>query len=465
MARICVVGTGYVGTVVAACLSRVGHDVIGLESDEHKLRALQAGRAPFYEPDLAPLLDDEVSSGRLTFTSDPVIAMDRSDVVFLCVGTPEGESGRPDMRGAAAALRSIGGAMSHPHVLVTKSTVPIGTGNWLATQLEETLAQAETPVPFSVVSNPEFLREGSAVDDFLHPDRVVLGSDDPDALEAVIEVYRPILEQSFTTNRRRLSDRPRLLRTSLATAETIKYAANAFLATKISFMNELSGICTGVGADVVEVATGIGLDNRIGGAFLNAGLGWGGSCFGKDVAALIATARDHGCRTSILDAVVEVNEAQRGLIMEKLQQRLHTLMGRRIALLGLAFKPGTDDVRDAPSLDLARRLLAMGAVVRAHDPVVTAVPSLPDLHIDATPYEAAARADAVVLVTEWPEYVTLDAVNLADVMRGSLVVDGRNVLDRQELADAGLVVESIGRPALPITLADRAPASAHALAG
>jgi nucleotide sugar dehydrogenase len=451
-----VVGNGYVGTVVAASLARIGHDVVGLEANEDKLRQLALGRAPFYEPDLEPLLSSEVSSGHLRFTSDPAFAMENSDVVFLCVDTPEGVDGRPDMRAAASALRAIGAAMTHPHVLVTKSTVPIGTGNWLTSQIEDAMGWVDDAIPFSVVSNPEFLREGSAVRDFLHPDRVVLGSDDPIALDIVENIYRPILDQSFVPDRRRADDRPTLLRTSLATAETIKYAANAFLATKISFVNELAGICERVGADVVEVSTGIGLDRRIGSSFLNAGLGWGGSCFGKDVAALVATARDHGCSTRILDAVVDVNRTQRTLVVDKLQQHLHTLMGRRVALLGLAFKPATDDIRDAPSIDLARRLLAAGALVRAHDPVVTEIPELPDLEIHDSPYEAAARADAVVLVTEWDEYADLDIRRLASVMRGCLVIDGRNLLDRGELDAAGLIHDAIGRPAPRVTLQELA---------
>jgi nucleotide sugar dehydrogenase len=453
-----------VGTVVAACLARVGHEVVGLESDETKLRMLVGGRLPFYEPDLEPILRDELESGRLAFTGDAELAMDRSDVVFLSVGTPGGEDGRPDLRAAREALRSIGAAMRHPHVVVTKSTVPIGTGNWLATQLEDAIGRDEGIPLFSVVSNPEFLREGCAVRDFLHPDRVVLGSDDQRALDIVEDVYRPILDQSFAADRRRGVDRPELLRTSLATAETIKYAANAFLATKISFVNELSGICEGVGADVVEVAAGIGLDTRIGSAFLDAGLGWGGSCFGKDVAALITTARDHGCRTRILDAVVEVNNGQRQLVIDKLQQHLNTLMGRRIAILGLAFKPGTDDVRDAPSLDIARRLVTAGAVVRAHDPVVTAVPSVPEIEICSSAYEAATRADAVVLVTEWGEYADLDIARLAAVMRGSLIVDGRNALARDQIEAAGLLHEGIGRPSATIRLVEVAARAMPALA-
>ena len=294
--------------------------------------------------------------------------------------------------------------------------------------------------------------------DFLYPDRVVIGSDDESALDLVEEVYRPILDQSFDPMRRRASDRPTLLRTTLATAETIKYASNAFLATKISFINELSGICEGVGADVVAVAEGIGLDKRIGPSFLAAGIGWGGSCFGKDVSALMATAREHGKQTRILEAVVDVNRSQLGLVVEKLQQHLHSLMGRRIALLGLAFKPGTDDMRDAPSIEIARRLVAAGAVVRAHDPVVTSMPDAPGVEMCDSPYDAAVRADAVVLVTEWPEYQTLDPALLAQVMRGRLVVDGRNALDRDEFESGGLVHAAFGRPLRWITLTDIDPA-------
>jgi nucleotide sugar dehydrogenase len=439
-------------------LSHVGHEVIGLESDAEKLAMLQAGELPFYQPDLVDLLQTEVGSGRLRFTADASIAMEQSDVVFLCVGTPAGATGRPDMSAAAAAVRAIGAAMTHPHVVITKSTVPIGTGNWLANELEEAMVRVDRSVPFSIVSNPEFLREGSAVRDFLYPDRVVIGSDDESALDLVEEVYRPILDQSFDPMRRRASDRPTLLRTTLATAETIKYASNAFLATKISFINELSGICEGVGADVVAVAEGIGLDKRIGPSFLAAGIGWGGSCFGKDVSALMATAREHGKQTRILEAVVDVNRSQLGLVVEKLQQHLHSLMGRRIALLGLAFKPGTDDMRDAPSIEIARRLVAAGAVVRAHDPVVTSMPDAPGVEMCDSPYDAAVRADAVVLVTEWPEYQTLDPALLAQVMRGRLVVDGRNALDRDEFESGGLVHAAFGRPLRWITLTDIDPA-------
>lgn len=454
MPRVCVVGSGYVGTVVAACLAEVGHDVVALEADPAKRASLRAGDVPFHEPGLPELLRSTLASGRLTFAEDAVDAMDRSDVVFLCVGTPSGADGHADLSALAEALGTIGPAVRHPHVFVTKSTVPIGTHGWLATMLDQAIEPGDG-LRYSVVSNPEFLREGSAVVDYLFPDRVVLGSDDERALDAVVEVYRPILERTFTPSvdiplgvvRDSTADLPALLRTTLATAETIKYAANAFLATKISFANEMAGICDRVGADVTEVMAGIGMDRRIGGHFLNAGVGWGGSCFGKDVSALMATARDFGFPTRILDAVVEVNESQRAVAVEKLQRHLHTLSGRRITLLGLAFKPGTDDLRDAPSLDIGRRLADLGAVVRGHDPVVTEVPAWSGITVGLDMYEAAAGADAVVLVTEWPDYAVLDLEKLAGLMRGRVLLDGRNALDRAQVEAAGLVYEGIGRSA------------------
>lgn len=451
MSRVCVVGSGYVGTVVAAGLAAVGHDVVALESDDDKRSSLQAGDVPFYEPGLPDLLRAAVGSGRLRFTDSPADAMDSSDVVFLSVGTPSGENGRADLTALGAALASIGPELRHHHVFVTKSTVPIGTHGWVEIMLEQASNGGTAPL-FAVVSNPEFLREGTAIGDFLYPDRVVLGSDDPAAMDAVERVYAPILEQAFdlpgsiAPRREDRWDGPTLLRTSLATAEMIKYAANAFLATKISFANEMAGICERVGADVTEVAVGIGLDQRIGGHFLNAGVGWGGSCFGKDVSALIATAKDFGFPTRMLDAVVDVNRAQRSVVVEKLQRHLHSLMGRRIALLGLAFKPGTDDLRDAPALEIGRRLAQLGARVHAHDPVVTAVPADTGISVFLDPFEAAASADAVVLVTEWDEYLDLDLDKLARVMRGHLLLDGRNALDRAAVAGAGLTYVGIGRP-------------------
>jgi nucleotide sugar dehydrogenase len=444
-----VVGSGYVGTVVAAAIVSMGGSAVGLESDRDKLAVLRSGRAPFREPGLDEAISAGLASGRLRFTSDPSEAMERSRVVFLCVGTPSGPGGRPDVEAVAAAGRAIGGAGSGDHVLVTKSTVPIGSARWLASLLEE--IGCEMPI----VSNPEFLREGSALHDFLHPDRIVLGSDDPRALETVVELYRPVLEQRFPGGDPRRQ--PPLVRTNLVTAETVKYAANAFLATKISFINEVANICELVGADVSEVATALGLDARIGPQFLQPGIGWGGSCFGKDLAALVATAEECGYEAPLLRATIAVNHRQRSLIIEKLQRRLQVLRGHRVAVLGLTFKPGTDDTRDSPAVEVVRRLVDLGVVVSAYDPLVPRLDGLDAVRFARDPYDAVERVDAVVVATDWPEFALLDLASIAARMRGQLLVDGRNLFDPASVAAAGLVYDCVGRTmaALPSVSAQR----------
>jgi UDPglucose 6-dehydrogenase len=442
--NLAVVGSGYVGTVVAACFASLGYSVVAVEADERKLRSLRRARAPFYEPGLDDLLSRGLDSGRLSFSHDFRFALADSDVVFLCVGTPPAADGRPDTEPLVTATRQIAGALQRHQVLVTKSTVPIGSGKWLASIVEESLPdRLRKTKAFPVVANPEFLREATAISDFLHPDRIVLGSDDAEAMEIVAELYRPILDQSFDGGEPQ--DRPALMRTTLVTAETVKYAANAFLATKVSFINEIARICELAGADVVEVADALGLDHRIGAHFLKAGAGWGGSCLGKDVDALTASARDLGYTPELLEAVVAVNKRQRELLVRKLQQHLKTLRGRRIGLLGLAFKAGTDDLRNAPAVDVAKMLIKQGAFVTAHDPVVEQVPELPDLRVTATAYEAAERADALVVMTDWPEFVGLDLAKLKEKMRGELLIDGRNLLDPAHVAAAGLRYDGIGR--------------------
>lgn len=441
--RIAVIGSGYVGTVVAACFSAIGRTVVGVEIDPEKLAQLRAGSAPFFENNLDTLLSEQVTSGRLTFTDDVSAAMADSEVVFLCVGTPTGANGHPDMSAVAAAARAIGAGLHQKHVLVTKSTVPIGSGHWLETIIEDSLPPDHPVESFSVVSNPEFLREGSAIEDFLHPDRIVLGSDDPEAIALVTEAYRPIIDQSFEGGDP--ANCPALIATGLATAETIKYAANAFLASKISFINEVAQICEKVGADVTEVANAIGMDHRIGRPFLNAGVGWGGSCFGKDLDALAAMARDYGFEPRMLQAVKEVNRQQRMVIVEKLQVHLRPMRGRRVALLGLAFKPGTDDLRDAPAVDIAARLMELGVSVTAYDPVVKDVPGVDGITTAPDAYAAGDRADAVVLLTEWPEFDGLDFVKLAGLMRGRVFLDGRNQFDPSTVRAAGLIYDGIGR--------------------
>ncbi len=440
---IAIIGSGYVGTVMAACLADLGHAVIGVEIDLDKLDSLNAGIAPFFETGLDERLKSGIDSGRLLFTDDYDLAMDRSEVVFLCVDTPPSANGHPNMSSVAAAARSIGASMRDEHIIVTKSTVPVGSGNWLEATIEAELPDGVDSDVFCVVSNPEFLREGSAVEDFLHPERVVVGGDCQDSVETVAGVYDRILAQSFEGGDP--TRKPALVRTGRATAETIKYAANAFLATKISFINEIANICEWLDADVTEVAHAIGLDSRIGPSFLNAGVGWGGSCFGKDTAALASMAREQGIEPLILDAVRRVNMNQRHVVVRKLQDHLRPLRGRRIALLGLAFKPGTDDTRDAPVLTIARSLEEKGALLRACGPMVTEVPELPDLQIFSNPFDAICDADAIVLLTEWPEFLNLDYAKAAECMRGKVVIDGRNALDPDVVLDAGLVYEGIGR--------------------
>lgn len=443
MNGISVIGSGYVGTVVAACMTAVGHTVVGVEINEEKLARLQSGSSYFYEPGLDARLRAGIDSGRLSFTNDFQKAMDASEVVFLCVDTPPGENGHPDVTSVTAAAKSIGKAMRSPHIIVTKSTVPVGSGNWLTSTIEAVLPDGVEPDIFSVVSNPEFLREGTAIQDFLYPERIVLGGSSTAAVETVAEAYGPILDQSFPGGSGEF--KPTLVTTDRSTAETIKYAANAFLATKISFINEIAEICEWVDADVNEVAHAIGLDSRISSKFLNAGVGWGGSCFGKDVEALAATARAHGQEPYLLEAAQRVNQHQRHRLVRKLQTHLRPLRGSRIALLGLAFKPDTDDTRDAPAITIARELTERGAIVRAYDPLVKQIPELPNLQTAPDPYTLVNQADAVVLLTEWDELRDLDFEDVASRMRGNLVIDGRNAFDQSRVVAAGLVYEGMGR--------------------
>ncbi|QIN80244.1 nucleotide sugar dehydrogenase [Rubrobacter marinus] len=452
-----VVGAGYVGLVTGACLAHVGHRVRCVDKNEARVAELAEGRVPIYEPGLEEL----VARGRkrLSFSTDLPGAVRDSDVLFIAVDTPPGEGGSADLSSVGAVARSVGRALAEaererarekPLVVVNKSTVPVGSGDYVSMLVREGAQEVDGGnVPYRVVSNPEFLREGSAVYDSLFPDRIVLGAEKRDALDTMRALYQPIVEQSFPTQ---LDPRPRdavpFVTTDLASAEMIKYAANAFLATKISFINEMAALCELVGADVTNVATGIGLDDRIGARFLNAGIGWGGSCFPKDVAALRAVAREYGHEPALLDATVSVNERQRKAVIQKLQRDLRTLKGKRVALLGLAFKPNTDDLREAPSLEIARLVNSLGARVVGYDPVAGkgAAAMLPDLKVVFDPYEALAGAHAAVVVTEWEEVRSLDPEKAASLMEDpKLLVDGRNVLDPAAALDAGLLYRGFGR--------------------
>jgi nucleotide sugar dehydrogenase len=439
--KVAVIGTGYVGAVTSTCLAWLGHEVSGLDLDPARAGQLNRGQVPFFEPGLAELLNTTLATERLRFTTETAEALSDADVIFLCVGTPPSANGTPDLVQIESALRAVAPYLRNGSVVVNKSTVPVGSGNLARTILEEALPQSGQPA-FHVVSNPEFLREGSAIYDFLHPDRVVLGGDDL-GVGLVQGLYGPVLEQSFIGGCR--SRKPALITTELASAEMIKYAANAFLATKISFANEIATLCEFVGADARQVLPAIGADQRIGKQFLSSGIGWGGSCFGKDISALVATGQEYGYTPSLLRASVEVNDQQRARAVRKLQRDLHVLKGRRIALLGLAFKPGTDDLRDAPALDIARRLLAAGCVVSAYDPVVKSLAEeLSAVRIAADVYDAAHRVDAVVLATEWPEFLNVDPHELRRAMHGDLLLDGRNFLPVRTFAGAGLRVEGFG---------------------
>ncbi|MCV7345435.1 UDP-glucuronate decarboxylase [Mycolicibacterium rhodesiae] len=439
--KVAVIGTGYVGAVTSTCLAFLGHSVCGLDIDPVRAGQLNDGQVPFHEPGLPELLLETLRTGRLRFTDRPAEALADADFVFLCVGTPPGSDGAPDLAQLESAIQSLAPHLRSDAVIVNKSTVPVGSGNWTRTILEDAL-EGNRQLSFHVVSNPEFLREGSAIADFIYPDRIVLGGNASD-VSRVAELYRPVLDQSFEGGRR--GRRPTLITTELASAEMIKYAANAFLATKISFANEMAQLCELFGADVREVLPAIGADHRVGNAFLNPGVGWGGSCFGKDVSALISSGEEYGYLPSMLQATVEINKMQRARTVRKLQRELHILKGRRIALFGLTFKPGTDDLRDAPALDIARRLLSAGAVVSAFDPVVKTLPEeFRAVRLARDVYEAADRVDAVVVTTEWPEFALIDPAELRRVMRGDLVVDGRNCLSEASFATSGLRLIGFG---------------------
>ena len=441
--RIAVIGSGYVGTVVSACLAHIGHQVIGVENDEAKLEALTDGRAPFHERGLDELIKAGLQADRLCFTSRMALAMDESELVFICVGTPSRPDGKADMSAMLEVAQAAAPHLKHPHTFINKSTVPIGSGRWLSSVIEDAAPDQRAASLVRVTSNPEFLREGTAVSDYLHPDRVVVGGDDAGAVDDLVEIYQPILDQSFPGSSRR-GPVP-LVRTDLMTAEMIKYAANAFLATKISFANEMSRFCDLVGADIQTVTAGIGLDQRIGPRFLDAGLGWGGSCFTKDVLAMITTAAEYGYQARLLEAAMAINNDQRHLVVERLLRHLKNLRGARIALLGLSYKPGTDDLRDSPALDIAVQVAERGAFVSAYDPVVKRLPAGFQVRIADDAYAAAAGADAVVVATEWPQFLDLDFGRLRSVTSGDLLFDGRNCLSPRIVESAGFVYEGVGR--------------------
>lgn len=431
MSELCVVGSGYVGLVTGACFADLGNTVTLVDIDERKIGLLRDGKMPIYEPGLAELAQRNSEAGRMRFTTCYNDGLAGAEFVFICVGTPSGVDGEADLQYVRSAAQTIAETMDHPLVVINKSTVPVGTGDWTTEIIQRNQPQ---PIDFAVVSCPEFLREGSAIADFMQPDRTVLGSSDPKAAETVAELYAPL-------------DAPIVI-TDIRTAEMIKYASNAFLATRISFINEISIICERLGADVEEVARGMGYDKRIGPHFLQAGVGFGGSCFPKDVKALANMAQTHGMHPQLLNAVMEINAFQRRQITLKARQMLGgSLNGRTVAILGLAFKENTDDIRESPALTVARSLLNQGAAVKAYDPVAmdNACGETPALIACDSPYSAAEEAEALLVLTPWNEFKQLDMRRIRQLMKRPILIDGRNMYNPDELRLLGFEYRGVGR--------------------
>ncbi|HSR20415.1 MAG TPA: UDP-glucose/GDP-mannose dehydrogenase family protein [Anaerolineales bacterium] len=430
MKQICVVGVGYVGLVTGACFADLGNRVVALDVDEQRIENLKKGIMPIYEPGLDELVKRNVRAGRLTFTTSYEEGLRGSEFAFIAVGTPSGVKGEADLQYVASAARSIAASMVEPLVIINKSTVPIGTGDWMADIIK---GAQRRKIEFSVVSCPEFLREGSAIGDFMSPHRTVIGSLHREAAEKVAQLHLPL--------------RAPIVITDLRTAEMIKYASNAFLATKISFMNELADLCEAVGADIKEVAAGMGYDARIGRHFLDAGLGWGGSCFPKDVKALAYMANERQLEPRILNSVTDVNYRRRTAAVQQLSDMLGGLKGKTIGLLGLAFKPNTDDMREAPSIDIARYLAEAGANVRAYDPVAMEVARsiMPSVEMFRDPYKMADGCDGLMVITEWNEFKQLDLDQLKSVLKQAVIFDGRNIYDPAIMKERGFAYRAVGR--------------------
>jgi UDPglucose 6-dehydrogenase len=430
--RIAMIGTGYVGLVSGACLSEFGHDVVCIDKDMSKVEALRAGQIPIFEPGLDDVVAANVKAARLSFAPDMEDAVKNAEAVFIAVGTPSRRGdGHADLTYVFAAAEELAAHLSGYTVVITKSTVPVGTSR----KVKDIIAHARPDVMFDVCSNPEFLREGSAIGDFRRPDRVVVGCDTDRARDVIREIYRPLY----------LHETP-IVFTSPESSELIKYAANAFLATKITFINEMAELCEKVGADVQDVARGIGLDGRIGSKFLHAGPGFGGSCFPKDTLALLKTSQDAGATTRIVEAVVSVNEARKVRMAEKIEQAFGGVKGKTIAVLGLTFKPGTDDMRDAPSLVIVPKLQAAGATIRAYDPEgAKEARKLLNIDLRQNAYDALDGADGVVILTEWNEFRALDIARMKALLKRPLMVDLRNIYRPVQMESAGFTYVSVGR--------------------
>lgn len=431
--HICMIGTGYVGLVTGTCFAEFGNDVVCVDMDQTKIARLQAGEIPIYEPGLDTLVAQNAKAGRLSFTTDLKHAVENALVIFIAVGTPQAEDGSADMRHVENVAKDIARYMNGYKVIVNKSTVPVGAGKLIKKIIQE---NQPAPIHFSVVSNPEFLREGSAIEDFMRPNRVVIGAEDSEAMAIMKDLYSPLY----------LIETP-IVMTNLASAELTKYAANAFLATKISFINEVANVCERVGADVHDVAKGMGLDNRIGAKFLHPGPGYGGSCFPKDTRALLTIAQQHDYRFQIVEAAVAVNEQQRRVMIQKIKHITGGVKGKTIAFLGLSFKPNTDDMREAPAADIIQALLQEGAQIRAYDPV--AMPEarkiLPNIAYGKDTYDIMEGADALVFITEWNQFRSLDLDKIKGLLKTPLVIDLRNIYEPSKMIDKGFKYYSVGR--------------------
>jgi len=452
--KVCIVGVGYVGLVTGVCLSEIGHDVICVDNVKEKIEKLNNNISPIYEPGLERFIESNLKKGNIRFTTNLKDGVENSEIIFISVGTPSLPNGQADLSYVELVAADIGKYINNEKIIVNKSTVPIGSGDWVSMIISESIEKnnPNKNVKFNVVSNPEFLREGCAICDTFFPDRIVIGSTSKKAIEKMLELYKPLIEQSFDWP----EDLERILPkgekvptviTDLTSAEMIKYAANSLLATKISFINEVANICEKVGADVLRVAEGIGLDSRIGSKFLNAGIGWGGSCFPKDVSALAYIANEYGMTPQILNSVINVNREQRLKIVKKVQDELKIVKGKIIAILGIAFKPDTDDTREAPAISIMNSLINLGAKINAYDPIVKEKPATLNDKVNMAKdlYSAIKGADLVILATEWGEFKSIDFEKVKSIMNNNIIIDGRNLFDKKSLEALGFKYIGIGR--------------------
>ena len=452
--KVCIVGVGYVGLVTGVCLAEIGHDVICVDNVKEKIEKLNNNISPIYEPGLERFIESNLKKGNIRFTTNLKDGVENSEIIFISVGTPSLPNGQADLSYVELVAADIGKYINNEKIIVNKSTVPIGSGDWVSMIISESIEKnnPNKNVKFNVVSNPEFLREGCAICDTFFPDRIVIGSTSKKAIEKMLELYKPLIEQSFDWP----EDLERILPkgekvptviTDLTSAEMIKYAANSLLATKISFINEVANICEKVGADVLRVAEGIGLDSRIGSKFLNAGIGWGGSCFPKDVSALAYIANEYGMTPQILNSVINVNREQRLKIVKKVQDELKIVKGKIIAILGIAFKPDTDDTREAPAISIMNSLINLGAKINAYDPIVKEKPATLNDKVNMAKdlYSAIKGADLVILATEWGEFKSIDFEKVKSIMNNNIIIDGRNLFDKKSLEALGFKYIGIGR--------------------